>query len=147
MENELLLENITLKLDLKEGLPAISGSNQQLAQVFFNVMTNAREAIGEKMQGDSESGDCSISIQTYAEKNRVVATVVDSGIGIPSHMKDRIFEPFFSTKTTGKGKGLGLAISSQIVKTHAGDILVNSKEGEGTTFTLSFPADSRPSDA
>ena len=147
MENELLLENITLKLDLEEGLPAIRGNSQQLAQVFFNVMTNAREAVGEKMQGDSESGNCTIAIQTYAEKNRVVVTVVDRGIGIPSPIKDRIFEPFFSTKATGKGKGLGLAISSQIVKTHAGDILVNSEEGKGTAITLSFPADSRLSDA
>jgi signal transduction histidine kinase len=71
----------------------------------------------------------------------VTATVVDFGIGIPSHIKDRIFEPFFSTKGTGKGKGLGLAISNQIVKAHAGEIRVNSREGEGTTITLRFPVD------
>jgi signal transduction histidine kinase len=141
MENELLLENIALKMDLEEGLPAIRGSSQQVAQVFFNVMTNAREAVQERSERDPEGGDCTITIQTFLEKNRVTATVVDFGIGIPSHIKDRVFEPFFSTKGTGKGKGLGLAISSQIVKAHAGEIRVNSREGEGTTITISFPVD------
>ncbi len=147
MENELLLENITLKLDLQQGLPPIRGSNQQVAQVFFNVMTNAREAVSEKLQGDPQGQDGTIAIQTFVEKNRVVATVTDCGIGIPSHIKDRIFEPFFSTKGTGKGKGLGLAICNQIVKAHKGNIQVKSEEGAGSTFTLSFPVDSRSSDA
>jgi predicted RND superfamily exporter protein len=141
LENELLLESITLQLDLREGLPAIKGSNQQMAQVFFNVMINAREAIHAKLEGDPEGGESTIIIKTFAEKNRVIATVTDRGIGIPPHIRDRIFEPFFSTKGTGKGKGLGLAISNQIVKAHAGDIRVYSREGEGTTFTLSFPMD------
>jgi len=139
MKNELLLENITLRLELQEGLPLIRGNNQQLAQVLFNVMANAREAIVERMEAAPDKGQGIITVRTRMEENRVVVTITDSGIGIPAHVKERVFEPFFSTKAMGKGKGLGLAISNQIVKAHAGHILVTSREEAGTTVTLSFP--------
>ena len=137
VENELHLENIVIKTDLEDGLPPIMGNKRRLAQIFFSVLTNAREAIHEKIQTDPEVRNGVIEIKTFREGNRVVALVTDSGVGIPPYAKDRIFEPFFSSKE--KGKGLGLAISRQIIKAHGGKIEVKSEVGVGTTIKISFP--------
>lgn len=138
LENELHLENIAVQMNLEEGLPLVSGNRRRLGQIFFSVITNAREAILEKMQQDAEMKNGVIQIQTFREGNRVFAAITDSGVGIPSYARDRIFEPFFSSKE--KGKGLGLAISRQITRAYGGKIEVKSQEGLGTTMKISFPA-------
>jgi signal transduction histidine kinase len=137
MENELPLENIAVKLDLAEGLPPVMGNRRRLAQIFFSIITNAREAIHEKIQRDPKTHNGVIEIRTFREGNRLIAMVTDSGVGIPPYAKDRIFEPFFSSKE--RGKGLGLAISRQIMKAYDGKIEVHSEEGVGTTIKLTFP--------
>jgi histidine kinase len=113
--------------------------NNRLEQVFFNLITNARDAINQKSNSGDESNHRLIHIRSYAEENRVGVTVSDTGAGIPDDVRDKVFEPFFTTKETGKGMGLGLSIIYGIVKDYDGDIQVEGKEGEHTRFKLTFP--------
>ncbi len=134
------LDNIRLELDLGQGLRPILAHDNRLQQVFFNLVTNARDAIAEKRQRLPEQPAGRIRIRTYQEGDRVEAEVSDDGIGIGDALRDKIFEPFFSTKESSTDMGLGLAITYGIVKDYSGDIRLTSCEGEGTAFTLSFAA-------
>lgn len=134
------LENISIKLELSDQISPISGYDNRLQQVFLNLATNARDAIKKKSRKEGNTDGGTITIKTYQYGKKVFAEVQDKGIGIPKSVMDKIFEPFFTTKEAGQGMGLGLAITYGIVKDHDGDIKIFSKEGEGTTFTLSFPA-------
>jgi signal transduction histidine kinase len=80
-----------------------------------------------------------VSVTTKKSENNVIITVSDNGNGIPQKIKDKIFQPFFTTKPTGQGTGLGLSLSYDIIKAHGGEIKVESKEGEGTEFNISLP--------
>lgn len=84
-----------------------------------------------------------IHIKTWAENDNVLVAIADSGCGMPPEVINRIFEPFFTTKEVGKGTRLGLSISYEIIKKHGGEIKVDSKTGEGTTFTVKIPAEDR----
>ncbi|MCG6980890.1 MAG: HAMP domain-containing protein [Deltaproteobacteria bacterium] len=138
---QLKLKQIKVDLDLDESLPPIYGVNNRLEQVFINLVMNARDAIEEMMEGDYQKGQGGIlSIRTYQEKGRVVAIVRDNGSGMPEHVKEKIFEPFYTTKDVGKGTGLGLSISYGIIKDYGGTIEVDSMPGSGTIFKITFPA-------
>jgi len=139
VDNELRLDNIRLKVQLEPNLPPIAADSRRLAQVVFNLLTNAREAVLAKPEAEEADAHRVIAVQTFVQDNRVALVVTDSGPGISAHIRDRIFEPFFSTKAEGKGKGLGLAISHQIVKDYGGRIEVESRTGTGTTFRICFP--------
>jgi len=119
----------TLVRDLKT-LPLIRCYPQQLNQVFMNLLVNASQAI--ETQGE-------IQVRTWHEEDSVFASVSDTGCGIPEGVLTRIFEPFFTTKEVGKGTGLGLSITYDIIKKHKGEIFVESRPGEGTTFTIRLP--------
>jgi histidine kinase len=134
------LDNIKINLNLSDGLPLIMGHNNRLQQVFFNLVTNARDAILEKRENNGPSGGGIITICSYLEGQEVVAEVSDNGAGIPDSVKDKIFEPFFTTKETSHDMGLGLAITYGITKDHHADILIQSMDGLGTTFKLVFQA-------
>jgi two-component system NtrC family sensor kinase len=82
-------------------------------------------------------------VRTSKEDNRILIRIQDTGTGIPEEIKDKIFEAFFTTKQKVKGVGLGLSVCYGIIKDHAGDIKVESKEGKGTTFAISLPIESR----
>jgi signal transduction histidine kinase len=84
-----------------------------------------------------------VSVSTKKIDNYITITVKDNGNGIPQKIVDKIFQPFFTTKPTGVGTGLGLSLSYDIVKVHGGEIRVQSKEGEGTTFILRLPCNSQ----
>jgi two-component system, NtrC family, sensor kinase len=112
----------------------------RLQQVFFNLVTNARDAINEKNERLPDSRAGKIIIRTYQEGDRVVAEVVDDGIGIADGVRDKIFEPFFSTKESSIDMGLGLAITYGIVKDYGGEIELISRVGVGAKFRLKFPA-------
>ncbi len=116
-------------------LPKVSCYPSQINQVFLNILTNAIQAIFDK--GDKgEKGD--IWIRTMVVKDEIQISIRDSGKGIlPEHL-DRIFDPFFTTKDVGKGTGLGLSVSYGIIKKHKGEIRVESKIGEGSTFTIAL---------
>ncbi len=111
-------------------LPMTRCYPQQLNQVFMNLLVNASQAI--ETQGE-------IRVRTWQEVDSVCASVSDTGCGIPEGVLSRIFEPFFTTKDVGKGTGLGLSITYDIIKKHKGEIFVESRPGEGTTFTIRLP--------
>ena len=134
------LDNIRMGLDLDQGIRPIMAHDNRLQQVFFNLAANARDAIGEKKERMPGRPSGKIRIRTYQEGERVVAEVEDDGIGISDAVRDKIFEPFFSTKESSIDMGLGLAITYGIVKDYGGDIQLTSREGMGTTFKLSFDA-------
>ncbi len=119
----------TLKKDYGT-LPLTKCYPQQLNQVFLNLLMNAAQAI--ETQGE-------IAIKTWHKDRDIFVSVSDTGTGIPEQNLTKIFEPFFTTKEVGKGTGLGLSITYEIVKKHNGDIIVESTEGTGTTFTIRIP--------
>ncbi len=120
---------VTINFLPSPALPMSLGNSDQLEQVFLNMMLNARDAM--------ESGG-ELSISTWADEKYVYVQFQDSGIGIPAEMLERLFEPFASTKGEN-GSGLGLFVSYEIITNHQGVIDVQSKQGEGTTFTIALP--------
>ena len=136
---QLKLQNIKITLDLDDSLPSILAHNNRLEQVIFNLVSNARDAINHWPSAASKSAHRSIDVRSFMDRNRVALSVSDSGAGISDVDREKIFEPFFSTKDAGQGMGLGLSIIYGIVKDYDGDIQVDSEEGMGTTFTLTFP--------
>ncbi|MEW6380881.1 MAG: ATP-binding protein [bacterium] len=110
---------------------------QQINQVFMNLLSNAIHAIEAKRAKGADCGN--IWISTGIDGEDVIIKITDDGMGISKYNLDKIFDPFFTTKELGKGTGLGLNISYRIIKNHNGDISVDSKENEGTTFTLRIP--------
>lgn len=119
----------TLKKEFGD-LPPIRCYPQQLSQVIMNLLVNASHAI--EKQGE-------ITVSVWQENDSACLAIADTGSGIPEEIRSRIFEPFFTTKEVGKGTGLGLPISYDIVKKHGGEIIVESTVGEGTTFTVRLP--------
>jgi PAS domain S-box-containing protein len=137
---QLKLRQIEVKLELEDDLPPVWGVQNRLEQVFLNLVMNAQDAIEEKRRlSHGDSGQDSLSIRSFLEGGKVVVTVLDTGCGIPETIRDRIVEPFFTTKEVGRGTGLGLSISYGIVKDFGGQIEIISEEGAGALFKLSFP--------
>ena len=119
-------------VDLNEDIPTILGDPSGLRQVFMNLLINACHAI-------KDGGLVKLST-SYSEKDRAILIQVrDTGCGIAHDVIDRIWDPFFTTKEVGKGVGLGLALSYNIVKRHGGEISVKSAVGEGSQFTVRLP--------
>lgn len=138
---QLLLRQIRVVLELKEDLPRVMGVLNRLEQVFINLVMNASDSMVEKREDSLfKEFDAVLTIRTFQQDGNVVAEVQDTGLGVPGNLKNRIFEPFFTTKELGKGTGLGLSISYGIVKDYGGVIEMESEEGRGTTFRLTFPA-------
>jgi len=133
------LDNIRFNLDLGQNLPTILAQDNRLQQVFFNLLTNARDAINEASQASDMDAERAIGLRTCAEGGGVGVEISDTGVGIPDDVRDKIFEPFFTTKETGQGMGLGLAITYGIVRDYGGQIRIDSEPGRGTTFHLFFP--------
>ena len=139
LTQQLNLSNIRVDLDLTDNLPHIMAQRNRMEQVFFNLITNARDAINQTDEKDR--GRRVIAIRTFLEQDQVVAEVADTGLGIREELRQKIFEPFFTTKEVGKGMGLGLSISYGIIKDYGGDIAIASQIGRGSTVTLRFPAE------
>ena len=137
---QLALQNIEIRTELAEPLPPILANKNRLEQVFFNLLTNARDAVEQCTWDEKDPSACRIILSTAQEGGRVVFTVQDTGAGIAESSLDKIFEPFYTTKEVGKGMGLGLAITYSIVSDFGGTISVESRPGSGTCFTLRFPA-------
>jgi two-component system NtrC family sensor kinase len=130
LENFARGNNIDIQTDLAGNLPIIAGDQAQLQQVVLNLMNNAIDAIGK---------DGTISVKSTAGKSEIRLTIADSGPGIPESLQKKIFDPFFTTKSTGKGTGLGLWISYSIIEKMGGTLSLQSREGEGATFTIKLP--------
>ena len=137
--------NIDIEQDIQQDCGSILANATQIHQIGMNLITNAYHAVQDKNGKISVTlkeikinrhnlMDLSLRTGKYLE-----LSVADNGTGIPTNIINRIFEPYFTTKETGKGTGLGLAVVYGIIKEHRGDIQVNSKEGEGTTFKVYLP--------
>ncbi len=134
------LQQIKFECDLAGELPSIMAQENRLQQVFFNLASNARDAINEKAKQYPNDVNRTIFFRTFYMNEKVYAEVTDKGMGIPDSVRNKIFEPFFTTKNTSRDMGLGLAITNSIVKDFNGDIAIESTSGVGTTFIMSFPA-------
>lgn len=134
------LQNVIFEMDLTENLPRIIAQDNRLQQVFFNLVNNARDAIAEKRETTGYEGEDYIKVKTYRDGSHVVIRVEDTGAGITEEVRNKIFEPFFSTKEVGYGMGLGLAITYGIVRDYKGSIDIESQPGKGTAFIIAFPA-------
>ena len=109
---------------------------QDIGRVILNLLTNAFYAVNEKKQLNIAGYEPTVSVTTKKSANTIAVSVKDNGNGISSKVVDKIFQPFFTTKPTGQGTGLGLSLSYDIVKGHGGEITVETKEGEGTEFII-----------
>lgn len=136
---QLQLQNIEVELDMGERIAPILAHRNRLEQVVFNLLTNARDALNQKSENGDDGDRRWIHVRTFQKEGRAVVEVSDNGSGIPEAVRSRIFESFFTTKEMGEGMGLGLSISYGIVEDYGGQIRVDSTEGKGTTFVLSFP--------
>jgi PAS domain S-box-containing protein len=134
-------KGINLRTNLDENLPRLALVPDQLLQVFINILINAADAINTKKDTLLSSGDSKDEITVVTRTNGQIVQILiqDSGRGISQEHLDKIFEPFFTTKKIGEGTGLGLWVSYGIIKSFQGEITVKSKEGKGTTFTISLP--------
>jgi two-component system NtrC family sensor kinase len=104
--------------------------------VLLNLFNNAFYAVNEKKQKLNGTFEPVVNVSTKKENGNIVIKVEDNGNGIPKNIVDKIFQPFFTTKPTGQGTGLGLSLSYDIIKAHGGDIKVETKEGEASQFII-----------
>jgi C4-dicarboxylate-specific signal transduction histidine kinase len=106
----------------------------------LNLFNNAFYAVGEKKKQAGDGYEPTVAIATKRLNGKIEITVRDNGTGIPQKAIEKVFLPFFTTKPTGQGTGLGLSLSYDIVKAHSGELKVECKDGAGATFTISLPA-------
>ncbi len=131
--------NADFKTDFDESIGKINIIPQDIGRVVLNLLTNAFYAVNEKKKMNIEGYEPTVSVTTKNINGKVEVSVTDNGNGIPQKVLDKIFQPFFTTKPTGQGTGLGLSLSYDIVKAHGGEIKVETKEGESTTFIIILP--------
>jgi len=131
--------NATMKTDFDNTIGAINIVSQDVGRVILNLITNAFYAVTEKKKQSGSEYEPTVTISTKKINNKVEIRVKDNGNGIPEKVLDKIFQPFFTTKPTGQGTGLGLSLSYDIIKAHNGELNVKTKEKEGTVFIILLP--------
>jgi signal transduction histidine kinase len=112
---------------------------QDIARVFLNLFNNAFYSVNEKRKLSDENFNPTVSVTTKRENNKIIIVIRDNGTGIPQKIVHKIFQPFFTTKPTGQGTGLGLSLSYSIIKAHGGEIKVESVPGESTELIIKLP--------
>lgn len=132
LKYEIQKRSIALRNQIDFTLPSVAIDGNRLKQVLINLIMNALQAM---------KGGGILHVATELEEGDLIIRIGDSGVGIPAENLERIFEPFYTTKSAGEGTGLGLFVTKNIVKEMGGRIEVVSVVGTGTTFTLRFPAD------
>ncbi len=133
------LFNAILKTDLDSSVEKINVVPQEIGKVLFNLVNNAFYEVSEKVRQNIAGYVPTVTISTKKAADKVELRVTDNGPGIPQKILDKIFQPFFTTKPTGQGTGLGLSLSYDTVKAHGGELRVETKEGEGSEFIISLP--------
>ena len=129
------------KTEFDKSIGKINIVPQDIGRVLLNLFNNAFYAVTERSKAEGESFKAVVSVQTKKLNNAVEIKVSDNGNGIPQNIVDKIFQPFFTTKPTGEGTGLGLSLAYDIItKEHNGTIKAESKESEGSTFIINLPA-------
>ena len=139
LHHQLKVDDIAAEVDLAETLPPVWGHKNRLAQVVYNLVINACEAIDARKKLPDNDGHHVIRICTTCEDDRVTLTITDTGIGIAQSNLGRILQPFFTTKAAGKAKGLGLSISNEIIKDCGGRLKIYSEKMQGATFRVILP--------
>ena len=132
--------NAAMETDFDENVGKINVVPQDVGRVILNLITNAFYAVKAAKSQKGTDYNPTVWVSTKKENGKVFISVKDNGTGIPENVKDKIFQPFYTTKPTGEGTGLGLSLSYDIIQTHKGEIKVKSNEGEGTEFTIQLPA-------
>jgi signal transduction histidine kinase len=145
--------NANFKLELDPALPKVEVIPQDIGRVLLNLIHNAFYAVGERVKSEmgNVKGDSSsisriafhfeplVIVSTKNWGDKIEISIKDNGNGVPQKVLDKIFQPFFTTKPTGQGTGLGLSLSYDIVKAHGGELKVDTKEGEGSMFSMLLP--------
>ena len=140
--------NAEMKTDFDESIGKINIIPQDIGRVLLNLYNNAFYAVSDKQHAVNQhastgsaghSYEPTVSVTTTKSDNHVIITVSDNGNGVPKNIIDKIFQPFFTTKPTGSGTGLGLSLSYDIVKAHGGELKVETKDGEGSEFIIQLP--------
>ncbi|GAB3962285.1 hypothetical protein GCM10028805_63120 [Spirosoma harenae] len=133
--------NAQLKTDFDPSLGEVSMIPQDIGRVLLNLFTNAFYAVQQRQKQSTDSGyQPTVTLTTRNAKDEAIITVSDNGTGIPEELQQKIFQPFFTTKPTGEGTGLGLSLAYDIItKGHNGEMEVESKEGQGTKFIITLP--------
>jgi signal transduction histidine kinase/ligand-binding sensor domain-containing protein len=129
--------NATMNTDFDESIGKINIIPQDFGRVVLNLLTNAFYVVNEKKKSVIEGYEPTVSITTKKENDKIIIQVSDNGNGMPKEIMDKVFQPFFTTKPTGQGTGLGLSLSYDIItKAHGGELKVESELGKGSTFTI-----------
>lgn len=139
--------NATLVTDFDKSISRINIVPQDIGRVLMNLLTNAFYTVNEKSKrvsahSESENGNGyspMVSVQTKRVADKVEILVSDNGHGIPTNIANKIFQPFFTTKPSGQGTGLGLSLSYDLIKSHGGELKVETAEGKGSTFIITIP--------
>ena len=159
--------NADYKTTFDESLPKLKVAAQDIGRVILNIINNAFYAVDKKKKESSDQYEPKVSITTElifsfggmsglsprgekeeAKKGRGIAiTIKDNGIGMSQETIEKVFQPFFTTKPTGQGTGLGMSLAYDIVKAHGGELKVESEEGEGSSFRIMLPSTENRKDA
>jgi len=139
--------NATMKTDFDESIGNINIIPQDIGRVILNLINNAFYAVTEKKKQQPDGYEQTVTVRTSmnpppaggGREAEVVISVKDNGNGIPQKVLDKIFQPFFTTKPTGQGTGLGLSLSYDIIRAHGGEIKVKTEENIGSEFTITLP--------
>lgn len=132
--------NAQFSTDYDENIPLLEVVPQDIGRVLLNIINNAFYAVTERAKASENGYQPTIDVKTAKKGKNVEICISDNGVGIPETIKEKIFQPFFTTKSTGSGTGLGLSLSYDIVtKGHSGTVAVKSKTGEGTEFKILLP--------
>ncbi|HMG94128.1 MAG TPA: ATP-binding protein [Chryseolinea sp.] len=131
--------NAALKTSFDEGAGTVNVIPQDIGRVIINLINNAFYAVSEKSKLLGDQFEPMISIATKKSGDKILISVKDNADGIPEKVRDKIFQPFFTTKPTGEGTGLGLSLSYDIIKAHGGELKVDTKEGQGSEFIILLP--------
>ena len=133
--------NATLTTDFDKGIGTMNVIPQDIGRVILNLISNAFYAVTEKRKQQSDGYEPTVSVSTKKMSDKVLISIKDNGNGISPKVMDKIFQPFFTTKPTGQGTGLGLSMSYDIIKAHGGELNVETREGEGAEFTIQLISD------
>jgi signal transduction histidine kinase len=132
--------NVKLETALDGSAGQVKIIPQEIGRVVLNLITNAFQAVSGKVKGNADGYVPMVALSTMRLGDMVEIRVKDNGPGIPSEFREKIFQPFFTTKPAGQGTGLGLSISYDILKKHGGEINVVSESEKGTEFIVRLPA-------
>ena len=139
VKEQLRMHEIKIIIDLADSLPKVMADANKIEQVFLNIFNNARDAMDAEGTKATKKHEKLLKIRSFSRGDQVFVTISDTGGGIPKDIRGKIFEPFFTTKEVGKGTGLGMSISFNIIKDFKGSLDFEVEEGIGTTFKVALP--------